>query len=74
MAYDLGVLEALGALGLLAGIGIPLIGVAAASGLVLFFLAAVITAMHARWYAHLPYPLVWLLLAVGSIVLRLRSA
>jgi len=70
----LGVLKALGALGLLAGIGIPLIGVAAAADLVLFFLAAVITAMRARSYAHLPYPLLWLLLAVGSLVLRLRLA
>ncbi len=70
----LGVLKALGALGLLAGIGIPLIGVAAAAGLVLFFVGAIVTALRARWYAHLPFPFVWLLLAVGSLVLRLRSA
>lgn len=70
----LGTLKALGALGLLAGIRIPLIGVAAAAGLVLFFVGAIITAMRTRWYAHLPYPLLWLLLAVGSLVLRLRSA
>ena len=35
--FPLGVLKAAGALGLLVGIGVPLIGVAAAVGLVLFF-------------------------------------
>jgi hypothetical protein len=70
----LGILKALGALGLLADIGIPLIGVAAAAGLVLFFVGAIVTVMRARWYAHLPYPFAWLLLAIGSLVLRLRSA
>jgi hypothetical protein len=70
----LGMLKALGAIGLLAGIAIPMIGVAAAAGLVLFFAGAIVTAMRARWYAHLPYPLVWLLPVVGSLVLRLHTA
>jgi hypothetical protein len=69
----LGVLKALGGLGLLVGIRIPVIGVSAAVGLVLFFVGAILTAMLARWYAHLPYPVVWLLLAVGSLGLRLAS-
>ena len=54
----LGMLKLLGALGLLAGIAIPMIGVAAAVGLVLFFAGAIITTMRARWCAHLPFPLV----------------
>lgn len=70
----LGILKGLGALGLLAGIAIPPIGVAAAAGLVLFFAGAIITAVRARWSAHVPYPVVWLLFAAGSLVLRLRSA
>ena len=70
----LGILKALGAFGLLAGIGIPLIGVAAAAGLVLYFVGAIVTVLRARGYTQLPYPSVWLLLAVGSLVLRLRSA
>lgn len=70
----LGVLKALGALGLLAGIAVPPIGVAAAAGLVVFFAGAIVTAVRARWSAHVPYPLVWLLFAAGSLVLRLRSA
>lgn len=67
----LGVLKILGGLGLLAGIALPQIGVAAAAGLVLYFLGAMLTVLRARWYANLPFPLAWLVLAVGSIVLRL---
>jgi DoxX-like family len=69
----LGALKAAGALGLLVGIGIPLIGVAAAVGLVLFFVGAIVTALRAHWYAHLPYPAAWLLLAVGALMLRLAA-
>jgi hypothetical protein len=71
--FTLGALKAAGALGLLVGIGIPLIGVAAAVGLVLFFVGAIVTALRAHWYAHLPYPAAWLLLAVGALVLRLAA-
>lgn len=70
----LGILKILGGLGLLAGLRIPQIGVAAAAGLILFFVGAIITAMRARWYAHLPFPLVWLVLAVGSFVSCLHAA
>jgi hypothetical protein len=69
----LGLLKALGALGLLVGIWIPLIGAAAAAGLVLFFICALVTTMRARWYAHTPFPVVWLVLAVAALVLRLRQ-
>jgi DoxX-like family len=44
----LGVLKAAGALGLLIGIGVPLIGIAASSGLALFFVGAVITHLRAH--------------------------
>lgn len=44
----LGILKAAGALGLLAGIGVPLIGTAAAAGLILFFVAAIITHLRAH--------------------------
>jgi DoxX-like protein len=70
----LGVLKAAGAVGLLVGIGVPLIGVAAAAGLVLFFVGAVIT--HIRAHAEAlsyAYPGTLLLLAVGSLVPRLAS-
>lgn len=72
--FSLGALKTAGALGLLVGIGVPVIGVAAAVGLILFFVGAIVTAMRAHWYAHIPYPAAWLLLAVGSLVLRLASS
>lgn len=69
----LGVLKAAGAIGLLVGIYVPPVGIAAALGLTAFFLGAIVTALRARWYAHLPLPAVWLLLAVGSLALRVAS-
>jgi hypothetical protein len=72
--FPLGVLKAAGALGLLVGIGVPLIGAAAAVGLVLFFVGAIIT--HIRAHAEAlsyAYPGTLLLLAVGSLVPRLAS-
>src|SRR5207248_2405246 len=71
--FTLGALKAAGALGLLVGIGVPLIGVAAAIGLVLFFVGAIAVVIRARWYSHLPWPSTYLLLAVGSLVLRLAA-
>jgi hypothetical protein len=66
----LGVLKAAGALGLLVGICLPLIGIAAAIGLTLFFVGAIVTHLRARDYSFGPAA-VFLLLAVGSLVLRL---
>jgi hypothetical protein len=70
----LGALKAAGALGLLVGIGVPLLGVAASAGLVLFFVGAIIT--HIRAHAEAlsyAYPGTFLLLALGSLVPRLAS-
>lgn len=69
--FKLGALKAAGALGLLAGIGVPMIGVAAAVGLVLFFVGAIAVVIRAHWYSHLPWPTTYLLLAIGSLALRL---
>jgi hypothetical protein len=38
-----------------------------------FFVGAIVTAMRARWYAHISYPAIFLGLAVASLVLRLGS-
>ncbi len=70
----LGILKLFGGLGLLAGIAVPKIGVAAAAGLVLYFVAAIVTVLRAHWYANLPFPLTWLALAIGSFVFCLRAA
>ena len=67
----LGALKAAGAIGHLAGIFIPVFGLAASAGLTLFFLGAIATTVRARWYTHLPYPAVWLILAVVALALRL---
>lgn len=70
----LGGLKVAGALGLLAGIWLPLIGVAAATGLVLYFAGAVISHMRAHWYGPIAFPSAFLLLAAASLVLRLGVA
>jgi hypothetical protein len=69
----LGGLKAAGAVGLLAGIAVPIIGVAAAIGLVLFFVCAVFAHLRVGWYSTLAFPGTFLLLAVGALVLRLAS-
>ena len=68
----LGLLKAAGALGLLAGIAVPLIGTAAAVGLVLFFVGAIITHLRAGDYSF-GLAVVFLLLAIAALVLRLAS-
>ena len=60
----LGILKAAGAMGLLVGIGVPLIGTAAAIGLILFFVGAIITHLayattHSAWrscFSCWPWP------------------
>ncbi|PYK19030.1 MAG: hypothetical protein DME55_05475 [Verrucomicrobia bacterium] len=69
--FPLGALKGLGALGLLVGVGVPLIGIAAAVGLILFFVGAITVVIRARWYSHLRWPGTYLLLAVASLALRL---
>ena len=66
----LGILKATGAVGLLIGIRVPLIGIAAAVGLVLFFVGAVITHLRARDYSlGQGVPIIFLLLGVAALVL-----
>src|SRR5215208_1181897 len=70
----LGTLKAAGALGLLVGlIGVvPLIGTAAAVGLILFFVGAILTHLRVRDYSIGPAA-AFLLLAVAALVLGLVS-
>ncbi|MFE9427835.1 DoxX family protein [Kitasatospora sp. NPDC006697] len=65
----LGVLKAAGALGLLIGLFVPLIGIAAAIGIVLYFTGAVVTIIRARSYAHIPFPLIYLAPAAVALAL-----
>ncbi|WP_369212069.1 DoxX family protein [Streptomyces flavofungini] len=55
----LGTAKAAGAAGLIAGLFIPYVGAAAAIALILYFTGAVIAVLRARWYAHIPFPLVY---------------
>lgn len=70
----LGALKVAGAIGLIAGIAVPLIGVAAAIGLVLFFVCAIFAHLRVSWYSALPFPIAFLLFAVVALVFRLASA
>ncbi|WP_262852570.1 DoxX family protein [Mumia quercus] len=65
----LGAAKLLGALGLLAGLAVPALGVAAAVGLGLYFVGAVVTVVRARSYGHVPFPLLYLAPAVAAGVL-----
>ena len=71
--FTLGALKAAGALGVLVGIGVPLLGAAASAGLVVFFIGALVTHFRARYW-DIAAPVAFLLLAVGSLVLRVASA
>ncbi|MQA87095.1 MAG: DoxX family protein [Streptosporangiales bacterium] len=65
----LGTAKAAGAAGLLVGLFVPVIGVMAGIGLVLYFTGAVITVVRARWYSHIPFPLLYLAPVVGALAL-----
>ncbi|MEK2491481.1 DoxX family protein [Kitasatospora purpeofusca] len=57
------------AAGLLAGLVVPALGVVATVGLILYFLAVVVTCLRARSYQTVAFPL--LCLAPGAVTLGL---
>ncbi|MEV4893569.1 DoxX family protein [Nonomuraea sp. NPDC055795] len=65
----LGVAKVAGAVGLLAGLAVPAIGIAAAAGLALYFAGAVFAVARARVHADLPFPGIFLVLAVACLAL-----
>ena len=66
----LGALKLAGALGLLVGVvGPPAIGIAAATGLVLYFIGAVIAHVRARVFYNIAFPGAYLGLSAVSLVL-----
>jgi hypothetical protein len=69
----LGTLKAAGALGLLAGlIGVPFIGMAAAVGLILFYVGAIIAHLRVGDYSIGPAA-AFLVLAIAALVLGVAS-
>lgn len=70
----LGGLKGAGAVGVgLSLFGVPYIGLAAAIGLVLFFVGAVIAHVRARVLHNIYFPGAFLALAVGTLVLGLTT-
>lgn len=67
----LGLAKAAGAVGLLVGLAVPAIGYAAAVGLVLYFLGAVITVLRARVYKNVVFPMIYMTPVAASLVLAL---
>ena len=66
----LGTLKLAGAVGLLVGlVGLPAIGIAAATGLVLFFIGALIAHLRARVLYNIAFPGAYLLLSAASLAL-----
>ncbi|MDT7805005.1 MAG: hypothetical protein QOI78_8438 [Actinomycetota bacterium] len=65
----LGTAKAAGAAGLVVGLFVPVIGVAAGIGLVLYFTGAVVTVARAKSYAHLAFPLMYLAPVVAALAL-----
>ncbi|WP_151478338.1 DoxX family protein [Streptomyces albicerus] len=66
----LAALKAAGAGGLLLGLlGVPALGIAAATGLVAFYLGAVITHVRARVFYNIAFPGAFLALAAASLTL-----
>jgi hypothetical protein len=76
LTFPIGTLKTAGALGLLLGlIGVPLIGTAAAIGLVLFFVCAIHTHLLARDYSpQFGLAIGFLLLNTAALVLVLASS
>lgn len=66
----LGLLKAAGAIGLLVGLLVPPVGTAAAAGLVLFFVAAVVVHLRVGDYS-MGLAIVFLSLAIVALALRL---
>ncbi|MEV4109863.1 DoxX family protein [Nonomuraea sp. NPDC049695] len=65
----LGAAKAAGAVGLLVGLAVPAIGVAAAIGLILYFAGAVVTVLRARSYKTVVFPLLYLAPVVVALAL-----
>ncbi|MFF9017416.1 DoxX family protein [Streptomyces sp. NPDC014870] len=69
----LGVAKLAGAAGLLIGLAVPVIGVLAAVGLVLYFLGAVVTVLRARSYKTVAFPLLYLAPVTATLALGLTA-
>jgi len=67
----LGTAKAAGAVGLLVGLWVPVLGILAGIGLVLYFAGAMITVVRAKSYSHIPFPLMYVAPVVAALALGL---
>lgn len=68
----LGAVKLAGATGLVVGLlGLPVLGIAAAAGLVLFFIGAVVTHLRAHVLYNIAFPGAYLGMAVAALALAL---
>jgi hypothetical protein len=65
----LGLAKAAGAVGLLIGLAVPAIGILAGICLVVYFLGAVVTALRARSYKTVAYPVLYLAPVVATLAI-----
>ncbi|GGL33453.1 DoxX family protein [Planomonospora parontospora] len=65
----LGAAKAAGAAGLLVGLFVPVVGVLAGIGLVLYFAGAVLTVLRARSYSTVVFPLLYMGPVIAALVL-----
>jgi uncharacterized membrane protein len=72
-SLPLGALLAAGAVGLLAGLAVPLLGTLAATGLVLYFVGAFAAHLRARNYKFGPWAM-YFALAVATLVLNVAHS
>jgi DoxX-like family len=69
----LGAAKATGAVGLLLGLSVPVIGAIAAVCLLAYFTGAVVTVARAHSYAHIPFPLMYAAPVLAVLVLGFAS-
>lgn len=65
----LGLAKAAGAVGLLVGLLVPVIGVLAGVCLVLYFLGAIVTVLRARSYKTVAFPVLYLVPVLATLAL-----
>lgn len=65
--------KAAGAIGLLVGLAVPAVGVAAAIGLILYFTGATVTVARARRYSHVGAPVMYVLPVIAAFAFGLAA-
>ncbi|MBX6357057.1 MAG: DoxX family protein [Micromonosporaceae bacterium] len=65
----LAALKVAGAVGLLVGLAVPVIAILAATGLVLFYIGALVAHLRARVYYNIAFPGLYLALAAATLAL-----